>query len=137
MLDDEQEKVYSALWWLLLGDGVACIYRDDLPLGDALFTFVEGAVRPAIWVRRSPIPTPANQPNLAGASPRELILLAHERGHEASWHDGSYKPSSMEEERCAWRHAERILLELKFDMVGFETEKKYALMMHEAIGTPE
>ena len=33
---------------------------------------------------------------------RELITLAHERGHEMSWRVSTYVPNTMPEEERAW-----------------------------------
>jgi hypothetical protein len=69
---------------------------------------------------------------------RELISLAHEHGHEASWRAGTYEVTTMPEERRAWDHARALLQELGFDdCAAFEDAKRESLEVHRLRGTAE
>ena len=73
-----------------------------------------------------------------GADLRELISLAHERGHEASWRADTYEVTTMAEERRAWSHAEMILRVLAFqNWPEFQAAKRFSLDEHQKRGTPE
>jgi hypothetical protein len=76
----------------------------------------------------------------AGASLRELISLAHERGHERSCHDRTYpkNPPTMREEHRAWDHAKKILDSMGFtDWDEFDEAKETSLEAHRRRNTPE
>ena len=155
MLQDEDEyDLYRKLWrlrptdvWKPSSDGAPIArveYRStaDFPIGpEAGLFFVEhardGSEQPVIWIRREQPPEDPSKP-VAGANELELVTLAHERGHEASWRAGTYKAMTMSEERRAWEHAERILRAMGLnEWWTFEAQRNYSLQAHAQIGTPE
>lgn len=151
MLQDEHDyELYRKLWrlrptdvWKPSSEGAVIAhveYRSaGFPIGhEAGLFFVDESKRPVIWIRRPQPPEDPSQPDVARASLSELITLAHERGHEASWRADDYQPMTMPEERRAWEQAERILRELGFnEWEIFESQKKYSLEAHAQSGTPE
>lgn len=118
-----------ARYWLygLMPDGQA-----------AYFALSDGSLGPHIRIGRERVPAPAFHPDLNGATLLELMSLAHERGHEASWRNGTYAPGAMPEERRAWDLAEAMLRELSFeDWEEFRQAKQFSLEEHRRLGTPE
>lgn len=105
------------------------------------FTDLDSRPHPGIWVRRERVPAESSKPDLEGASLGELITLAHERGHEQSWRDATYRAMTMEEEKRAWTLAEQLLQGLGFFELdttdAFERHRDYSLERHLAAGTPE
>jgi hypothetical protein len=97
----------------------------------------DGRPFPHIRVAR-PFCPDGDEPDLAGADIRELISLAHVRGHEASWRAGTYEVTTMPEERRAWDHAQAMLQERGFDnWAAFEDARRESLEGHRLRGTPE
>lgn len=150
MLDGKLADIYIALWHLSddRTPPVRVSYEFSMfkgaPAPDAGALFLTGQVIggkqkdvPGIWIKRNPVPSPRNQPDLDNASAEELISLAHERGHESSWRAGTYEPTTMAEEHRAWAHAEQLLRDLGFDLwLQFEEAKQHSLDEHIKHGTP-
>lgn len=97
-------------------------------------------VRPAIWIARDPVPVRNFRPDVVGASLEELFGLAHERGHERSWREGTHVsseastdgPRILDEERRAWRYAVELLGELDREAAGaLEAMRARALASYE------
>lgn len=110
-----------------------------MPNGEAAYfaTHLDEREFPHIRVARDFVPQ-SDEPDLEGATLRELISLAHERGHEASWRAGTYVENNMAEEHRAWKHAEQILRELGFeDWSSFEEAMRVSIAEHMRPGTPQ
>jgi hypothetical protein len=150
MLDTaELRDIYQRLWtWTssIPGDTkppVPALYDGGLRIRNgavALFALTLGKRDfPRVWVLRVPCPARCTEPNLDGATLPELISLAHERGHERSWREGTYPGRmTMPEEHRAWDHAERLLRSMGFvDWDRFESQRERSLAEHRRRGTPE
>jgi hypothetical protein len=120
-LSDKCNPPVSAQCWLWLPAGQAArfaTHRDD-------------EVKPHIHLARPHcrgglrlLPTDANL--------EELISLAHERGHEASWRAGTYVPESMPEERRAWGWTGDLLRSLGFsEWTAFDEHQRFSLEEHQ------
>jgi hypothetical protein len=114
---------------------------DIMPNGELAYfaTHLGDLPFPHIRVAR-PFCPDGDEPDLAGAHVRELISLAHERGHEASWRAGTYEVATMPEERQrrAWDDARALLQKLGFDdWAAFEDAKQESLEVHRLRGTAE
>lgn len=149
MLDGQLAQIYTALWHFSddVDRPVAVLYNNmGFEPGQAAMFMTHladdrGFViddQPRIWIWRYPAPDPSDEADLAAADLRELIALAHERGHELSWRAGTYEVRSMQEERRAWANADGLLRDLGFDSwPDFEDAKRYSLAEHVRRGTPE
>ena len=120
---------------------VAIAYQSfaRMPDGQAAFFATHEGDRPFPHIRigRHPVPAECWKADLEGATVLELVSLTHERGHEQSWRDGTYKPNTMPEEFRAWSHAEVMLRALGFnDWLAFEDAKRGSLDEHRRRGTP-
>lgn len=145
MLEGRLAEIYEHLW--LMSENkkprVRVMYRPanafkaEYSGAAAIFmTSLGGRDHPGIWVQRDQPPAAQNKHDTSGATVSELVSLAHERGHEQSWRDGTYEPMSMPEERRAWTHAEALLRSLGFDAWDvFEEHKAISLGEHERRGT--
>ncbi len=147
LASDELRDIYRRLWALALKPSdetrppVRVLYQLDewMPMGTAAAFFLrDGDVfDPQIWVGRMPCPSEPWKPDLDRATLRELISLAHERGHELSWRKGTYVEHSMPEEHRAWEHADEILRSMGFtDWDAFALAKEESLAEHRRRGTP-
>lgn len=158
MLEGRLAEIYKELWsedelpekpsWYLADDDArpVKVFYDTFSFKDGeagkFMTHRERDGRitdgPQIWIYRQQPPDPQDEPDLAGAGPEELITLAHERGHEQSWRDRTYRATTMAEERRAWGHARRILGSLDFtEWTEFEDHMRISLAKHVSHGTPE
>jgi hypothetical protein len=144
-------KIYTELWHLSdnATPPVKVLYRPDM-----FGSFDPGQVGkfvpyledkkenkrdlPQIWIKRTPPPVPEYKPDPDGADLRELITLAHERGHEQSWRDKTYMANTIAdmantiaEERRAWDHAECFLRKRRFEhWTEFNASKQESLDQH-------
>jgi len=144
MLDtDEHRDMYRRLWDLVGKDPpVPALYEyaPDMPLDTAacFYTHDGDVLDPRILIGRTPCPAQCTKPDLDRATLNELISLAHERGHERSWREGTYRENSMPEERRAWKHARDILGSMGFkDWDAFAAARESSLAEHGHRGTPE
>jgi hypothetical protein len=149
MLSEEHARIYEKLWRLSskAEPTAAPVYWDKggMPNREVgLFTPPqdEGDI-PRIRIARDNPPDDLAEdtiPDLDGATLDELITLAHERGHEESWHAGTYPidPPTMSEERRAWSHAERLMRALGFhEWKAFIHHRQASLFRHSLHGTPD
>ena len=147
MLTPELARIYAALWMLSREatppvDPVYWDTRDMQNGARALFIppASDGDV-PQIRVARVQPPDDSEDippPDFGGANVRELISLAHERGHEESWRAKTYEVRTMSEEHRAWSHAEMLLRALGFqEWSEFHAHKQDSLDGHRRRGTPE
>jgi hypothetical protein len=130
MLRGSLATTYTKLWHLS-DDAIPPVFAlyelaGMMPNGERAYfaTYLDDRPFPHIRVAR-PFCTDGDEPDLAGADVRELISLAHERGHEASWRAGTY-------------HARALLQALVFDdWAAFEDAKRESLEGHRLRGTAE
>jgi len=147
MLTSELGRIYTALWTLSreADPPVNPVYWDASDMEkDASALFIPPQYDgddPQIRVARVRPPDDSEDvppPDLNGASLRELISLAHERGHEQSLREGTYRAMTMEEEQRAWSYAEKLLRALGFqEWPAFHAHKQDSLDEHRRRGTPE
>lgn len=147
MLTPELERIYTALWTLAreAKPPVDPVYwhAGDMQGACALFIPPQyDGQDPQIRIASAAPPDDSEDippPDLNGASLRELISLAHERGHEQSWRERTYPVTmTMVEERRAWSHAEKLLRALGFqEWSAFHVHKQESLDEHRRRGTPE
>jgi hypothetical protein len=143
MAEGSLATIYTELWHLS-GEAIPPVFAlyelaDMMPNGERAYfaTYLDGRPFPHIRVARLSCPDD-DEPDLSGADMRELISLAHERGHEASWRAGTYEANTMPEERRAWDHARALLRDLGFDdWDAFEDAKRESLEVHRLRGTAE
>lgn len=148
-LDAKHTEIYSALWNLSLAHThpCRCSYRsagartndEGYPTSEFFEPRSTGqALR--IEIGRYEVPGNSVRPDPAGATPDELVSLAHERGHERSWRARTYvstsggdvTPAELAEEHRAWGYAEAILSDLGFtDWGRFEVRRRAALKSYE------
>jgi hypothetical protein len=143
MLEDSLATVYTKLWYLsdeaTLPVSVVYELADLMPNGELAYFAPHLDDRPFPHIRIAP-PACADGDELdvAGADILELISLAHERGHEASWRSGTYEVTTMAEKRRAWDHARELLHQLELDSwAAFEGTKRESLEAHWLRGTAE
>jgi hypothetical protein len=152
-LTTKQREIYVKLWGSTEDDTpIPALYmgpRSFRALDEAgLFTTYcreSGEKRPQVWIRRWPVPSASDEPDLDDATLEELLTLAHERGHARSFEDGnrtgeldrvSDLPASswpgllrhekeliFNEEVTAWDNARELLGE-DFDAWGAYDEKR-------------
>ena len=148
MLEGEFARIYERLWRLdEAGEsGWAVVFYRTAPFeaGES-GKYMQYTVRPdgrrherrEIWVRRERAPSPQDEPSIATATLDELIMLAHERGHNESDRRGTYKANSLAEERRAWQLARELLARWNFgDWGAFDAHEQHSLAEHERRGTP-
>lgn len=140
-LEGEFAEIYRTLWEDCgTSPAIHVVYMapPHFPNGEAALFYrsMQGEERPGIWVQRWPVPPDSDEPDLEGADVRELISLAHERGHEQSYREGTYEADCMPEEHRAWKHARARLERLGFeDWPAFEEAKAVSMARHRAKGT--
>jgi hypothetical protein len=143
MLAGSLATIYTRLWHLSddAAPPVFALYElaGMMPNGERAYFATHRDDRAFAHIRVArPFCPDGDEPDLAGADMRELISLAHERGHEASWRAGTYEVTTMPEERRAWTHARALLQELGFaDWAAFEDAKRASLEVHRLRGTSE
>lgn len=93
---------------------------------------------PVIWILREVVPDDdaCFEPDLSGADLNELLTLAHERGHERSFWDGTYQlGGGLAEEERAWDHAADLLRGLGFtEWPAFHENRATSLRLHRENG---
>jgi hypothetical protein len=152
-LTTKQREIYAKLWTSELTGNppIPCLYSPPglCRRASGLFSthpYDPDKFRPEVWLARAPTPKPRTEPDLAGATLEELLVLAHELGHVRSYRknerpDGyrhavdagapnwstlkeHQKAMISDEEVRAWDYARVILTDEGFDDWGAYEEKR-------------